>query len=824
MHDSTSSAEVIDSQAGCTEAPSETIVLIPTSSSATDDRQLLNSCIAAVNKSFESLNRQHEIVLLLTEEDSASDDQLQALGVREVMRGTLAQALARLTTSVATQIVVVDPEIQLNETQLKWLAESGTNADLACFFLKQRTSGTWRTRIAQSFVALTTKLALHTGKHDGRPGVVICNAPALQPLLTENVDFESAAELIALCRADGYSIFEAQLASPHFQTTQADSLRTQAKRVARTARFWWNNIAFPSTKHDPQLASSPSSKISARTHWLAATMLVAIAASILFSNLNYALLEPDEARNAQLGLNIFQTGDWMSLTLSQENYWDKPPLQAWMTAASYHLLGPSEFATRLPCAAATMLTILTILLLGSKVFDEQTGFCGAVILLLSSGFLLSGRYVTMDASLTCLATIMFLAIVLGFRAGRHTKLYLLVAGIACGLGILTKGPVIGVLVLPPVVLAGWLEQNRMMLNLRSWLFIAVPAVLISAPWFLATAIVHPDFLYYFFWKHNVARFSNAFNHQQPWWYYLPVLMLMMYPACFLFPIFFKTLIASRRSQKPELGAHFGKLLLYVLWVVGFFSMSESKLPTYIIPGLPVLCLLLGRILVLAVGPVSLSFAAGKWLTSITRHMSFSVGVMLMVLVGAMLFVFPSSVDTTLACIALGLLAVLIFVFVRRIRALDNNRIGLGAVAVAGLLFVSLLVTQLLPKIAESRSFQTAITDLTETSMYDDSPIVFMGRPPLGNSFWLPGRQVFHFSDDQEMDALIYLMNQPKAILVASNSHIEALQRNLIGAEFRKEQGHRKLYTMRPKSSVVAPSLEAGRTLPVRVSRLPFSGR
>jgi dolichol-phosphate mannosyltransferase len=807
-----------------TSPPATTFVLIPITAARLDDREMLTSCVASIKQSFVTLGQPHEIVLLLPANVSIDDSQLQELGVSQIVSGTLAQALGMCADSDAKQIAIVDPEIRCNEAQWKWLADIGSHADLACYFQKHPSRGNWRNRVAQAMVGMATRITLRTGKHDGRPGVTLLDASRLRLLLTNNLEFESAAELIALCREDGYSVAEARLTLPQAETTDAPSLRQQAGEISRAIRFWWNNLAFPSHNDASQSNFSPAWKLPTRVRWLGATVLIAIAATILFSNLNYAFLEPDETRNAQLGLNIYQSGDWLSLQLSQENYWDKPPLQAWLTAASYHLFGPSQFATRVPCAAATMLTILTVLLLGSKVFDERTGFLGAALLLLSSGFLLSGRYVTMDASLTCFSTIMILTMVLGFSARTHSRLWLLLAGIACGLGILTKGPVIGVLVLPPVLLAGWLEQNRMLLNARSWLLVGVPAFLISAPWFLATAIVHPDFLYYFFWKHNVARFSNAFNHQQPWWFYVPVLMLMMYPACFLIPLFIKTVISCDRSRKSQLGDHFGKLLLYVLWVIGFFSLSESKLPTYIIPAMPILCLLLGKTLVLTAGPVPVIPATGKWLSSLPRHMSISVSSMVAGTAAVLLFVFPSPLNTTWACVLLGLLAVMAFLFVRRIRSLPNVRAGLTAVALAGLLFVSLLVTQLLPKIAESRSIHAAISELAATPMYHDSPIVFMGRPPYGNTFWLPDRKIYHFSDEHEMDALVYLMNHPTAILVASKQHIKSLQRNLIGAEFQKAEGHRKLYAMHPRPDSDAASRDGEQNLPVRVSRLPFSGR
>ena len=137
--------------------------------------------------------------------------------------------------------------------------------------------------------------------------------------------------------------------------------------------------------------------------------LLLAAALVFFSSLNYPLFEPDEARNAQLALNVIESGQWMSLTLAEENYWDKPPLQMWAIAASYKVFGVSPLATRLPVAMASMFTILATLLLGKKLLGYRGSWFGGLLLLLTTGFVCVSRYVTMDASLTAMSTIMLLS-------------------------------------------------------------------------------------------------------------------------------------------------------------------------------------------------------------------------------------------------------------------------------------------------------------------------------------------------------------------------------------------------------------------------------
>ena len=229
------------------------------------------------------------------------------------------------------------------------------------------------------------------------------------------------------------------------------------------------------------------------------SVLMLIAVFCLFHCLGFALFEPDEARNAQLALNVVESGQWLSLTLNQEPYWDKPPFQIWAIAASYQTFGVNQFSTRLPGAIAALLTVLMTVMLGKRLVGFRAAALGTFLLLITAGFLFTGRYVTMDAALTASTTATLL---LGFLAirDRMSKPIAVAAGIACGIGVMTKGPVALVLCLPPLIAANWLlaKQPGRSKTRNRWAWFIVPAFLVAAPWFIATSVVHPDFLSYFF--------------------------------------------------------------------------------------------------------------------------------------------------------------------------------------------------------------------------------------------------------------------------------------------------------------------------------------
>ena len=103
---------------------------------------------------------------------------------------------------------------------------------------------------------------------------------------------------------------------------------------ASLTRHWWNRVMFPTPADEQRAENWSPSKLAGMT-----LLLAAIAAVLLLTNLKYALIEPDEARYAQIALEMVHTGDWLVPRLHGEPYLDKPPLLYWLTAASFQAFG-----------------------------------------------------------------------------------------------------------------------------------------------------------------------------------------------------------------------------------------------------------------------------------------------------------------------------------------------------------------------------------------------------------------------------------------------------------------------------------------------------
>jgi hypothetical protein len=125
---------------------------------------------------------------------------------------------------------------------------------------------------------------------------------------------------------------------------------------------------------------------------------------------------------------------------------------------------------------------------------------------------------------------------------------------------------------------------------------------VNLPWYVAIYLKQPQFLKHFFWEHNVMRFLQPFDHLQPVWYYAPILLAGLLPATILLALYLWKLVRGDSEARPSAAGGFW--LVAGGWCVFFFSCSGSKLPTYILPAYPFLCLAVGEFV-----------ARSKWNTS-----------------------------------------------------------------------------------------------------------------------------------------------------------------------------------------------------------------
>lgn len=322
---------------------------------------------------------------------------------------------------------------------------------------------------------------------------------------------------------------------------------------------------------------------------LAALILLCVA--VLFANLGAAaLFEPDEGRNAEKAREILLLGDWVT---PHENFLavlDKPIPYYWLVAASYKVLGISEWTARLPSALAGAGCVVLVFLFARRFFGLWEALWSGLILVTSLEFFLLSRIVIFDMTLTFFITLSLFCFFAVLREEdpwrRRSILFFMYAALAAA--TLVKGP-IGV-VLPGIVVFAYLLISR---KLFMWRRLDLPLgivlfLAIVAPWYYQMEMRNPGYSRYFLWEENFIRYLTPhFNRTQGWYYFFIVIAGGFFPWTFYIPEVVKQ---AWRRREDEI------ILMLFLWAVLpfiFFSFSSAKLPHYILPVYPPLALLTG---------------------------------------------------------------------------------------------------------------------------------------------------------------------------------------------------------------------------------------
>lgn len=312
-------------------------------------------------------------------------------------------------------------------------------------------------------------------------------------------------------------------------------------------------------------------------------IMMIIAAITIFSNLaGFPLLDPDEPVYAETPKEMLLYHDFLSPKIYGEYWYDKPPMYYWLVVGAYQCFGINDFAARFPSALLALLSVGCMYLYGKRLFNHNVGIYSALILTSSIEFFYLSK-----AAVTDITLMLCLMISLFAFASKQFYLYYFFAGLA----VLTKGPIglffVGIIVL--LYLLGKRDLNQL---LKMKLFSgSVIFCIVSLPWYAYMYHVHGSaFIDTFLGFHNITRFTSP-EHPSGllWYYYIPVLCIGFFPwISVIFQAIYRSFIDSQK--------HFNTLFLLNIWaftVFLFFSVSKTKLVSYILPMFPALALILG---------------------------------------------------------------------------------------------------------------------------------------------------------------------------------------------------------------------------------------
>lgn len=308
---------------------------------------------------------------------------------------------------------------------------------------------------------------------------------------------------------------------------------------------------------------------------------------------SHGLWIPDETRYAQISQGMLLSGDWVSPHFMGLRYFEKPAAGYWVIAASQALFGQNLFGVRFASALSMGLSVLLCFLIARRLWNEpRKSF--ACALLYMSFTVVAGQagYANLDPQFTFWVSLSLVALWFALDSDRRGPRLTgwAVLGLACGMGFMTKGFLawlLPVLIALPFMI--WQKRWRELLVYGPVAIIV--AIAVSLPWALAIHSQQPDYWRFFFWHEHIRRFAgDDAQHDAPWWFYLPLLVAFSLPWVALLPS------ALRQAWTTRGQVRIGFLLLWLVMPLLFFSLSNGKLPSYILPCLLPLALLLGHTL------------------------------------------------------------------------------------------------------------------------------------------------------------------------------------------------------------------------------------
>ncbi len=317
--------------------------------------------------------------------------------------------------------------------------------------------------------------------------------------------------------------------------------------------------------------------------------LVLVTAALLSRN----LMPLDETRYVSVAWEMWIHGDWLVPHLNGETYSHKPPLFFWLIHLGWAIFGLNDWWPRLVPALFQLASIFLATRLAQLLWPEPNRVYELVPPLLMTGLFWAAF--TATAMFDFLITFFVLLGVYGvFIASRYPKHGWFTVGIAIGLGILAKGPVILLHVLPVALLAPvWLSKSS-----QSWFYwyrgIGI-AILIGAAialsWAIPAAIVGgTEYGSAIFWGQTAGRIVNSFRHQHPWWWYLPWFPVILFPWL-LWPSLWRGITRLFKTQYDQ-GSRF-----CITWIASVFilmSLVSGKQLHYLLPLFPGFALLASR--------------------------------------------------------------------------------------------------------------------------------------------------------------------------------------------------------------------------------------
>lgn len=306
----------------------------------------------------------------------------------------------------------------------------------------------------------------------------------------------------------------------------------------------------------------------------------------------------DETRYLTVAWEMHHSGDYILPTLNWAPYSHKPPMLFWLINLVWSFTGLSVGAARAIPLLSSLATLFLTIKLARHMFpkpeESNVPTFSGLTLMAMPVFMIYGVMIMFDFMQAACVVLAMIAAWDAYSTKRF-KSWLLF-GFATGLGVLAKGPVILVHVMPvvllfPVLMGKAWDGPRLKMWYGGIAFSFLVTLLIGMAWAVPAAIHGgPEFTHMIFWEQSAGRVSKSFAHRQPFWFYVPVMLVFLLPLLFWSPFWGSVKKVFQARKNPAILF----LLCWTIPVFIIFSMISGKQAHYLIPMLPGVAILLGR--------------------------------------------------------------------------------------------------------------------------------------------------------------------------------------------------------------------------------------
>lgn len=354
--------------------------------------------------------------------------------------------------------------------------------------------------------------------------------------------------------------------------------------------------------------------------WITDLIAIFLISSLFYLGLAFTrpLASPDEGRYVEIPREMVADGDYITPRLNGMPYFYKPPMFYWLQAGAIKTFGINRTSARLANSMLAVFGILATYCAARLTFGRGVGIFSAAVLATSLLYFAMGQIVTLDMAVSVfIAASLFAFMVAVKKSGIPRFIAFMFVAVFASCAVLSKG-LIGILIPCAIVFlyflaVGWKNfwADFRRSDIATFAMALLLFLLLTAPWHILASLANPalenaegifsktwdgqGFFWYYFVHEHFLRFVDAGTSMryQPVWFFFVLAPVGLIPWVVFFPRAISSYIKDSRGALRTKNTQILFCLIWTAFVIGFFSISKSKLAPYIVPIYPALALAMG---------------------------------------------------------------------------------------------------------------------------------------------------------------------------------------------------------------------------------------